>query len=176
MAAQCKPFGRIPDSFEQLTHPGDWYSRPDGVLQSLADFANSAKLGMDVTLVVAGGMISGTIESAQDYFSTVSSVFRGSVALNRYEQANKLAANYAELFFDSAAKQVDDEVAKDQSVFDKGEIAPPRWPMARYIHLAEGYFTVPGQCFALGHVRLLLSQVIAWTSSRPVIASTPAIR
>jgi hypothetical protein len=49
----------IPESLEELTHTTDWHGAPDRVLARMADFADSAKAGIDVTVIVAGGMISG---------------------------------------------------------------------------------------------------------------------
>jgi hypothetical protein len=80
------------------------------------------------------------------------------------EEKDKIADDYARLFFDSTVKLVDDQVEQDKVAFDRGEVPPPRWPLARFIHLANAHFSVPGQyAFELGHVRLLLSQVIGWT-------------
>jgi hypothetical protein len=154
----------IQASFEDLTRTSDWHGAPDSVLARMADFADAATAGMNVTLIVPGGMISGTIESAQDYFSATSSRLRADVAQLGDEQQDKLADDYADLFFDSTAKAVANRVEQDNAAFHKGDIPTARWPLARYIHLANAHFSVPGQyAFELGHVRLLLSQVIGWT-------------
>jgi len=154
----------IPQSLEELTHTIDWHGAPDRVLARMADFADSAKAGIDVTLIVPGGMISGVIESAQQYFEAIGSRLRQGVAQYEDEEKNKIADDYVHLFFDSTVKLVDDQVEQDKVAFDRGEVPPPRWPLARFIHLADAHFSVPGQhAFELGHVRLLLSQVIGWT-------------
>jgi hypothetical protein len=151
-------------SLEDLTRTSDWHGAPDSVLARMADFADAARAGTNVTLIIPGGMISGTIESAQDYFSATSSRLRADVAQLGDEHEDKLADDYARLFFDSTAKAVADQVEQDNAAFDKGEIPTARWPLARHIHLANAHFSVPGQyAFELGHVRLLLSQVIGWT-------------
>jgi hypothetical protein len=149
---------------EDLAYTCDWHRAPDSVLARMAEFADAAKAGTAVTLIIPGGMISGTIESTQQYFEATAAGLRQAVAEQGDEQQDKLADDYASLFFDNAAKVVADQVEQDNAAFDKGEIPAPRWPLARYMHLANAHFTVPGQyAFALGHVRLLMSQVIGWT-------------
>jgi hypothetical protein len=139
-------------------------SAPDTVLARMADFADSAKAGIYVTLIIPGGVISGVIESAQGYFRAVSSSLREGVAQHGDERLNKVADDYAGLFFYNVGQPFDDQVETDKFVVDEGDIPTSRRPLARYIHLADAYITVPGQyAFELGHVRLLLSQVIGWT-------------
>ena len=155
---------RIPERLEDLTHTTDWHGAPDVTLASMSDFADSASAGVDVTLIVPGGLLSGVIESAQAYFTATASDLRQGVAQHGDEEQNKIADGYAGTFFDNAAKGVAARVEQDKAAFDKGEIPTPRWPLTRYIHLSNAHFSVPGQfAFELGHVRVLLSQVIGWT-------------
>jgi hypothetical protein len=110
-------------------------------------------------------MISGAVESAQDYFAATAEGLRTSVAQHGDDDKIKAADAFARSFFDNPAKRIDEQVEKDRIAFDKGEIPTPRWPMARYTHLANAHFTAPGQyAFELGHTRVLLSQVVGWTS------------
>jgi hypothetical protein len=155
---------KFPQRIEDLTHTTDWHGAPDLTLASMSDFADGSTAGVDVTLIVPGGLLSGAIESAQDYFTATATNLRQGVAQHGDEDKDKLADSYAELFFDNAAKVITARVDEDKAACEKGEIPPPRWPLARYIHLGNAHFSTPGQfAFELGHVRVLLSQVIGWT-------------
>jgi hypothetical protein len=72
-----EPKSNLPESHEDLTYTSDWHGAPDAVLAEMADFADGAKAGVGVTLVIPGGVLSGTIESAQEFFARIAEPFRG---------------------------------------------------------------------------------------------------
>jgi hypothetical protein len=154
----------IRERLDEPAHTIDWHGAPDSTLAHMSDFADSSSAGMDVTLIVPGALVSGMIESAQDYFSATAANLRHAVAEVGDEDRDKMADRYAGLFFDNPAKAVVARVERDKAAFAKGEIPAPRWPLTRHIHLSDAHFSVPGQVgVELGHVRVLLSQVIGWT-------------
>ena len=157
-----------------LTHTSDWHSSPDYHLQWLADHADRWGNGIALTLVVSGGLISGTVESKHAYL-------RGSAEKIREfdddgdENIQKAIESFAKDMFDGPAQIAEDqqrealEALKD---LKDGEDTTPstveRTLMYRQIHLSDAWF-VPGGApsISLGHTRVLLSQVSAWSVGRP---------
>ena len=145
----------------------DWYTSPDVILQKLSSFANAggAASGTGITLAVPGGLLSGYVESQQDYLRSTAEVFR-EAAINGGsdgrlpENADLLAAS----LFEEPAQQIDDLLEAEKRASPEAGAKTARWMSARHIHLWDAYYTVPGAKSApLGHTRVLLSQVSAWT-------------
>lgn len=134
------------------------------MLAEMSDFADGASAGVGVTLIIPGGVLSGVIISAQDYFATVAARFREAAADDDDEQKIKIANEYARMFYDEPAQRVQERVDGDRASFKAGTVPPPRWPLARYIHLRDADFIVPGgPALQLGLTRVLLSQIVGWT-------------
>lgn len=150
-----------PESAENLTHTADWYGAPDTRLRWMADTADMFDVGIGVTLVVAGGTISGTVISGEQFFKSTAEEFRAGIAGGEQEA---LGERLAESFFDFAAEQVAQDVKETAEAFKNGERTEPRWPMVRHIHLQNARLSTPGQNhIKMGFTRVLLSQVIAWS-------------
>jgi hypothetical protein len=162
-----------PMTRDQLTQTSDWHGAPDATLAMMADVADSTSTGINVTLIVSGGALSGQVISAQDFFAAIAQRLRDDTAASGDETKTKLGDDYAK-FFDRAAERVAEQVRADNVAFDRGDVPPPRWPMQRYIHLSDARFTVPDRpAFELGHVRILLSQVVGWTGGAKWIEPAP---
>jgi hypothetical protein len=157
-------FSGVPENTRDLQPTADWFALPDISLQRMATWADSMGQGTVVTLVVPGGLISGTVESASDYFTGMSRQFQDSIAELGDEKKNGVAKEFAEFFFDEPAKVYADKVEADTEAFKSGKLIEPRYLMARQLHLKDAYYTVPGQTSVpLGRTRVLLSQVAAWS-------------
>jgi hypothetical protein len=158
------PKARWPESMAELVHTGDWYGAPDPRLQWMSDFADTANAGIGITLVVSGGVISGTVVSGEEFFKITAEAFRKDTC-DDDGNPNSTAEALAESFFDFPAEQIAKDVKEIGEAFDKGERDEPRWPSVRYVHLKDARFSVPGQSvnFPLGYTRILLSQVVGWT-------------
>ena len=156
------PKSGYPESAADLVHTRDWFAAPDHRLQWMADTADSVEVGIGITLVVPGGVISGSIISGQKFFKDTAEAFR--VVASDDEQEG-VREQLAQSFFDFAAEAIDKDVNDTRAAFEKGDRDEPRWPAVRQIHLEDARFSVPGQQFnfPLGYTRVLLSQVIAWT-------------
>ena len=152
-----------PDSAASLVHTGDWYTAPDTRLQWMADFADATSAGIGITLIVSGGVISGTIISAQQFFEKTAELFRDDA---KDDEPEGLRESLAQSFFDFPAEQIAQDVKETSEAFEKGERDEPRWPLVRFIHLQEARFSIPGQQhnFPLGLARVQLSQVVGWVS------------
>lgn len=152
--------GGWPESSAGLVHTADWYGAPDSRLQWMADTADYCNAGIGITLVVPGGTISGTLISAGKFFEATAAEFREALGDDLNESGEALAHS----FFDVPAEIDAEYTKKINDAFHNGERDEPRWPMLRHIHLQDARFSVPGQEFIpLGNLRVLLSQVIAWT-------------
>jgi hypothetical protein len=164
----------IPELPADLTHTRDWHSSPDYHLQWLADHADRWGTGIALTLVVSGGLISGTVESRHAYL-------RGSAETIREfddegdENVEKLIELFATDMFEAPAQIAEDqqrEAVEKLKDLKEGEDTTPstveRIVMYRHIHLRDAYW-IPGGAPAipLGHTRVLLSQVSAWSVGRP---------
>jgi hypothetical protein len=130
----------------------------------MADMADAVRVGISITLVVPGALISGGVESAQDFYKAMADRHRQGVAEKGDPTQDDVANKLAETFFDKPAEAVQADVQKERDAFEKGEIPTPGWPMERYIHLRSAKYVTPGQHdISLDHVRILLSQVVGWT-------------
>src|SRR2546421_3760125 len=70
------PKSGYPESAADLVHTRDWFAAPDHRLQWMADTADSVEVGIGITLVVPGGVISGSIISGQKFFKDTAEAFR----------------------------------------------------------------------------------------------------
>lgn len=149
-----------PDTAESLAHTADWYGAPDTRLQWMSDTADACEAGIGITLVVPGGVLSGTVVSAPEFFKQTAEKFRSGIGAEKQRIGNQLA----ESFFDAAAEMAEKEIEETNEAFRKGERSEPRWPMVRYIHLKDARMSAPGQNnIKLDYTRVLLSQVAAWS-------------
>jgi len=149
----------------------DWYAAPDFQLQGMADAADRFGNGYVVTLVVAGGLISGVVESKQAFLRGSGEKLRDMVAEGGDEKAIAYFNEQAEYQFDGVAKIIDDQLAAEfESI--KGGGAPkkevvPRSLMYRFVHLSNALWHGSSIPIDLGHVRVQLSQISAWSVGRP---------
>lgn len=70
----------------------DWY------LQSLVSLVNMSQLEFGITLVVAGGVVSGKLVGGKKYFETFAEDFSGSWPGDAKEEINKAFARNAEIY------------------------------------------------------------------------------
>lgn len=164
----------LPDLPTDLTHTGDYHTAPDYTLQMLADFGNRWEEGVALTLVVAGGLITGTVESRHAFLQGCAEKVRGFDAEGD-ENVQKGIDRFANDIFEAQAKSVEkarDETIEAERELGEGEDTDPptvvRTYMNRHIHLSDTYWIAGGApAIAMGHVRVLLSQVSAWSVGRP---------
>lgn len=156
------PKSSWPESAENLTHTRDWFGAPDPRLQWMADMADTTTAGIGITLVIAGGVLSGTVISGPEFFKKSGEQFRSGFD---EEDANEIGEQLAESFYDIPVDQMKAEIKELSAAFEKGERSEPRWPLVRHIHLQEARLSIPGQGhMELNYTRVLLSQVIAWST------------
>lgn len=164
----------FPESLTDLTHTSDYHSTPDYTLQMLADFANRWGNGIALTLVVSGGVITGTVESRVAFLRGCADTIRQFDAEGD-EAVQKAIDQFADDMFGSHADVIertrDEELEADSKLGEGEDSDPPtvvRTYMHRHIHLSDAYW-IPGGAPAveLGHARVQLSQVSAWTVGRP---------
>lgn len=164
----------FPELATDLTHNSDYHGAPDYSLQSLADFANRWGNGIALTLVVAGGLITGTVESRQEFLRGCAAKVRTFDAEGD-EKAQSAINQFADDMFaaqaDAAEKTRNETLEAERRLGDGEDTDPPtvvRTYMHRHIHLMDAYW-IPGgaQWVELGHARVLLSRVSAWSVGRP---------
>jgi hypothetical protein len=127
----------------------------------MADIADTLNVGIGITLVVPGGIMSGTVIGAKSFFESTAAQFRERVADN---DEHNLGDTLAKSFFDSPGEQIEKEIKETAEAFERGERDEPRWPMVRQIHLKDARFSIPGQNHVkFDYTRVLLSQVISWS-------------
>ncbi|MGV0779410.1 hypothetical protein [Mycolicibacterium sp. XJ775] len=171
MAVDDHGFPQLP---ADLTDTSDWHTSPDRRLQALADWADRWGEGIALTLVVSGGLISGTVESHQSFLRGSAEKVREFEAGD--ENAQKVIDRFANDVFDASAqkyeKDRDDTIEAEADLKEDEDTTPPtavRMFMHRHIHLSHAWFHVGGApAIFLGHTRVLLSQVAAWSVGRPV--------
>jgi len=165
----------LPETTRDLQQTADWFGSPDGQLQRMSQWVNQMEQGIGITLVVAGGAISGTLISAREFYASSSTHFQESVDENGDEKQSKAAADYAEFFFDEPAKFSAEQVEKNNTAFKEGKLTEPPYMMVRYLHLKDARYSVPGQShLPLGYTRVLLSQVAAWSVGQTWASSRDA--
>lgn len=155
----------IPENTRDLEQSTDWFAAPDRTLQRMAYAADSGLgQGVSVTLVVPGGLLSGSVINGAEYFTAVSQRFREGIAELGDTKKDETAGEYADFHFDEAAKHEAKQIEQDSQDFRDGKLKEPRYLMVRYLHLSNAYYTVPGQqSMPMGFARVLLSQVAAWS-------------
>lgn len=164
----------FPELATDLTHASVYHGAPDYTLQSLADFANRWGNGIALTLVVSGGLITGTVESGHEFLRGCAEKVRTFDAEGD-EGVQKAINQFADGMFaaqaDAIEKARNETLEAERGLADGEDTDPPtvvRTYMQRHIHLMDAYW-IPGgaQWIAMGHVRVLLSQVSAWSVGRP---------
>ncbi|GLB83486.1 hypothetical protein [Mycobacterium kiyosense] len=177
-ASEPPPFdlSHLPDNTRDLQDTADWYGRPDTFLQRMSQYANDIQQGIGITLVVPGGVVSGTVIGAAQFFTELSSRFRDAIAEHGVDAETKMADDFADFFFDQPAKAMADEVVADREAFRAGKLIEPRYFMHRHLHLKDAAFTGGGSptSFHLGYTRVLLSQVAAWSVGTHYVGPPPA--
>ena len=159
----------LPQTLADLNPTRDHHGAPDSTLQRMADWTDRTgqELSLSLTLVVSGGLISGVVESAREFFTSISQKLLQDVA--EPEQCEQVAKRLAQLFFDDTAQALGEELKAELDALDRGETPTPvtglsRTLMGRYLYLKDSQFTAPGhESIPLGHTRVLLSQVAAWS-------------
>ena len=164
----------IPEIPADLTHTTDWHQSPDYHLQWMADTACRWGDGIALTLVVPGGLITGTIESKHAFLRGCADNIREFDAEGN-ERVQKAIDQFADDMFDAWAQIEEDrqrEAVEALNNLKDGEDSTPatmeRTSMHRHICLMDAYW-IPGgsPAIALGHTRVLLSQISAWSVGRP---------
>lgn len=164
----------LPERPADLTHTGDYHTAPDYTLQTLADLANRWGEGVALTLVVAGGLITGTVESRHAFLRGCAAKVRGFDAEGD-ENVQRGIDRFADDLFEAQANTVektrDETLEAERERGEDEDTDPPtleRTYMNRHIHLSDTYWITGGApAIAMGHVRVLLSQVAAWSVGRP---------
>jgi hypothetical protein len=166
----------FPETTRDLQNTAGWYGRPDATLQRMSQYANDMQQGIGITLVVPGGVVSGTVIGAAQFFTDMSSRFRDAIAEHGVDADTKMADEFAEFFFDGPAKAMADEVVADREAFKAGKLTEPRFLMHRHLHLKDAAFTGGGAptSFHLGYTRVLLSQVAAWSVGTHYVGAAPS--
>ena len=165
----------FPEVPADLTHTSDWHQSPDYHLQWLADHADRWGQGISVTLVVSGGIISGAVESKHAFLRGSAQTVREKFDAGGDENIQKVLDQFADGMFDSPAQAAEDrqraalDALKD---LKEGEDTTPstveRTAMYRHIQLSDAWWYPGGApAIELGHTRVLLSQVSAWSVGRP---------
>ncbi|RMB70610.1 hypothetical protein AYK61_25475 [Rhodococcus sp. SBT000017] len=141
--------------YPELTNVDDWSTHPDFTLQLMANFANRARAGLGLTLVLSGTVMSGVVVSVEDFYQWGSD--RQTEDIDGSDDSQqKVRAMFAEAFFDT-------QVAEHRRARETGEITDPQ--RTRHIHLKDAKVFTPGQVHGieLGWTRVLLAHVNAWT-------------
>jgi len=130
----------------------DMFTRPDAVLQHLADWSDA--VSMDVVLYLPWGLASGTITSGAEYFRWIASTIRGAVA-EKEPKVTRAADVYANLFdnvVEVYARKIDDPERRAVSTLG-------------FMHLKDVTCATPGGGSSLRqpYLRVQLSHVTAWT-------------
>jgi hypothetical protein len=153
--------------FEKLKDVADYYGVPDRLLQQIADLANGggAGKGIPITLFLSGGMISGHIESGQDFLRGMAELYReGATNSNVEGELPEAADDFARSVYEARAMDVDDEIEAERRAFDEHGTKSARWLLTRQLHLKDAYHTVPGATsIRQPHICVQLSHVAGWT-------------
>lgn len=166
---------QLPEIPGELTHTADWHQSPDYHLQWLADHADRWGEGIALTLVVAGGLISGTVESKHSFLRGCAQAVRDKFDAEGDENVRKVLDRFADSMFEGPAQIAEDqqrqaiEALKDLG--DDEDTTPStfeRTLMYRQLHLSDAWWYPGGSPpISLGHTRVLLSQVTSWSVGRP---------
>jgi hypothetical protein len=164
---QPKPArGVLPERLEELQHVADWFNQPDSMLQTLADVANAggSAAGMGITLYLPSGVMSGFIQSAQDFYRAIADQYRNAVADNADDgEVPEWASDFARMFFEERATRVDEGIDEDSQAFKNDGTKTTRWAMTQALHLKDAHHIAPGQAeSSIGHTRVNLNQIAAW--------------
>lgn len=158
-----------------LTNTSDWHMSPDYHLQWMADHANRWGEGISLTLVVPGGLISGAVESKHAFLRGCAQTVRDKFDAKGDENAQKSLDQFTDDVFDGPAKAEEDkqrEAVAALKDLNEGEDTTPstveRTLMQRYLNLSNAWW-YPGGAppIELGHTRVLLSRIAAWTVGTP---------
>jgi hypothetical protein len=146
-----------------LDYTSDWYRVPDPALQDIASRAMDEGQGVWVTLVVSGALIGGLVESGREFFTSIT---------QQHHDGQELAD-----LFDPAASSPPElirwERQRERETFESYDSTAPSSKLLRYLHLRDAIYAVPGQlAISLGHTRILLSQVSAWSVGNPDLDPT----
>lgn len=161
-----------PESPTDIGPTSDWFAAPDYHLQSLADSSDRFGNGFAVTLVTSGGLISGVMTSRRDFLRGSADVVRSIGAESGDENVIEFANDTAKDSFDDVAQIIDDELSAEfETIRNGGEPkmdVVPRVLMMRFIYLNHARFHQAGTPpIELGHMKVMLSQVTAWSMGRP---------
>ena len=168
----------LPQTITDLSTTRHHHGAPDSTLQRMADWADRSgqELSLSLTLVVSGGWISGVVESAREFFTSISHELLQDVP-GEAEQYELVAKRLAQLFFDDTAQTLGDELKAELDALERGETPTPgtglsRTLMGRYLYLKDAQFTALGhESIPLGHTRVLVSQVAAWSVGARTISN-----
>lgn len=167
------PHPHIPQTLADLTDTSDWHSSPDWTLQRMADWAERVGEGISLTLVTNGGLISGLVITPSDFFRRLSAQFLEKVEKTDPPENLEVARQYVKLHFTDQARALDVGLAKEARAVEYGDKPASEYldrvAMRKHIHLRDAWYHAPNQpSIGLGHTRVLLSQVSAWSVGHPV--------
>jgi hypothetical protein len=163
-----KKASAIPERIEDLQHVADYHSQPDAMLQRLSDLANmgGSAAGMGITVYTAGGIFSGTIEGAQDFYHGIAEQYREGVADDDGETPD-WAKDFTRMVFEEPAQWIEDEIAADTAAFEKDGTKTYRWMARQCLHLKDALYIAPGaEPHTIPHTRVRLALVAAWQLGR----------
>ncbi|AMW21899.1 hypothetical protein [Mycobacteroides chelonae] len=168
-----EPHPGIPQSLAELTDTSDWHAAPDSTLQRMADWAERVGEGISLTLVTNGGLISGLVITPQDFYRSVSEEFMKIVEENDGPDKIEVARQFVKLHFSDQARSLERQLAKEAKAVEYGDKPTSEYLdrvlMRKHLHLRGAYFHAPNQpSITLGHTRVLLSHVSAWSVGHPI--------
>jgi hypothetical protein len=157
----------VPSEFTDLTASVDWFNSPDFALQRLAESANRYGNGFAVTLIIAGGRITGVLTDSRSHKRGTAARIREMGEEDGAENAIKFTEDVAKHTFDDEAelqqKQLDEEFEKIQAGGEPERDVVARTLTTRYAYLRDAsYLPAGGPAIELGFTQVLLGHITAW--------------
>ncbi|MCD5419106.1 hypothetical protein LRS71_05960 [Rhodococcus pyridinivorans] len=137
----------------------DRFAAPDLALQYMAGFADRARAGVPIKLVLSGSIISGIVCGGEEFFEWAAERHR-SAQDTLDPEMTELSEWFAKTFFDAPATEYRE---RRESLDENSE---PDDTKNCYIHLRDAVVVNGPHVTQLGFTRVLLSQVAAWTIGR----------
>jgi hypothetical protein len=132
------------------------FARPDSMLEMLGHLANNVGLGMGLTLVTAGGVVTGSSIPHSEYLR------RQAESVENANSANEGAAASAR----ALAEWLRDQAKESDEARENEKEDDPLW-MPRYIHLADARVHDGNQYLSLPLWRGRLTEIVGWSFGSP---------
>lgn len=126
------------------------FVRPDNELEGLVNVANTVGLGMSMTLVTNGAVVSGNLIGYSQFWNETADLFEG------MDVTDKDAAAGVRALAESYRKQAQEGLAYDE---DDDEA---RWP-PRYVHLKDAWVHDGAKYVNVGLWRGRMALVVGWS-------------